>query len=492
MNRETLWRRLGPTLAIVAAVACGDDDSNSGPGGGGGAPGKAGSMGAGGTTGAMGASGAGGSGQPAGGAAGSAGGAGAGSAGAAGAGAGGSPGGSAGVSGSPGGSAGVGGSPGGSAGVGGSSAGGSGEGGSGAGGSSAGAAGAGGSPGARTLLSEGLSTLIDVFATEEGVVIVVANEVKLVDRQGALVVSRPWAREVTAATFDGTRLVVADVERFTTFDTQLAQVGEGALLAPCLTAAPVSGSRFVCGTDDFDAPALVTYDVHTGQPLGQIGSFYGLEGRWMRRVPGTDDIVVASKNLSPQDFYLYRVLASHTPVYLGESPYHGDGMTASFAFAFDGNPPQHVVNDEGTLLKINVPVCHPGLSWEPSPDACFYVDGNLGPLREFERFVAMADDGAGVVAGLADPRGNQWWYGQVCEDGCFLLRSDVSTRDVLSRIEYAFEAGRILASTHDPVSSRFLVGYTQPAPPGQPDEEDFGHRVELLDYIETSPAPHRR
>jgi hypothetical protein len=312
-----------------------------------------------------------------------------------------------------------------------------------------------------------------VFATTAGVLAVWADGVELVGRDGAKLSTWTAPREVTAAAFDGERLVVADRALFTTLGPDLAPLGGGELVEACASAVAIGGSRFVCGPENDWDRIFVTYDQLTGAQL-EVSAPYTYNGTPMRRVPGTDDFITVTTNLSPSDFHLYRVDALGKPVYVGESPYHGD-FPANETYAFDGSPPKHLINSNGLMLEISPAGCGPGTTF-----GCNFVkDGNLGTLSGAQRFVALTNDGTGVLSALVDPSDD--FFSSNCAAGCLLQRIDVPSRTVLSQKQYTPRFARVVAAVHDAASSGLLLGYSY-GESSYPFDPPQGYRVELLAY----------
>jgi hypothetical protein len=371
-----------------------------------------------------------------------------------------------------------------------------GEGGSGGGGSG-GAGGQGGSSGplppGGVVLSEGATKLIDLFVTATGVVIVRADGVAIVGRDGAPIAQWPAPREVTAAAFDGERLVVADHDSFTVLAPDLTPlVGGGDLAKPCRTALLMSGGRFICNLESDDhGAAPIVYELQSGAALATVDGFY--QGEPVRRVPGTDDFVTAIVSSSPADYQLSRLLATHEVVSLGQSPYHG-AFEISGAFAFYGNPATHLITPEGVMLAIYAPGCD---LLSNGSDKCFVKDGNLGTLRGPERFVAFADNEPGSLGALADlaPPPDYKPFddpAELCAVGCRVQRIDVTSRLVLAEKTYRLGIRRIVAVAHDATVPGLLLGYAMPSLTGAPLDPPSGYRVELLSYGDVPTAEPRR
>ena len=256
------------------------------------------------------------------------------------------------------------------------------------------------------VLYAGTDTLIDLFPVSGGLIVVRSTAVQLLDVNGAQVTRVDSPREITSAAFDGTLLGVADRALLTVYDTALAPQRTATLIDVCASAVAASGSRFVCGPDyDWDRVFSV-FDMTTGALLKRGPNKYTYNGIPMRAVPGTDDFVTVTTNLSPSDFHLYRVAPAPDSgvLFLGESPYHGD-FAASTVFAFDRSPATRLINSQGVILRIYDAACVPSTNGQ----GCFFRDGNLGTLPNNRSFLAMAETGDGTLYGIVD-RGSSSFF----------------------------------------------------------------------------------
>jgi hypothetical protein len=337
-----------------------------------------------------------------------------------------------------------------------------------------GAGGAGPRPPGGRVLRETTTPIVDLFAVPAGAIIVRADGVELVDHEGKAVGSWVSPREVTAAAFDGGRLVVADRARLTTLATDLTPVGGGELLETCVSAVLVSGRRFVCGpAHEGSSRTFATYDALTGERLA-TSTPYDRGGLPMRRVPGTDDFVTVLGSYSPDDYFLYRVSGALVS-YVNKAPYQG-GLEAIGAYAFLGAPATHVVSPGGLLLSLRVPGCDGADN--PPYDPCFVKDGNLGTLADAERFVALADNEPGLLAALV-ALGPAPDFGPECASGCAVQRVDLGARTVRSQKPYGLDIGRVIAAVHDASTSSLLLAYGLP---GETYGPPSSYRLEALAY----------
>ncbi len=357
-----------------------------------------------------------------------------------------------------------------------------GTGGQGTGGSSAGAPGAGGSAGSTmappaALLHSGTSRLIDLFVSDAGIMVVLADAVIQLDRQGAELQHLAWPRQITAAAFDGERLVVTDKARFTTLDVTLQKLADGDLYESCQSAVLVSKGRLVCGPTSSWERIFVTYDSSTGAHLASSKP-YTYQGLPMKRVPGQDAFVTVSNTTSPSDFFLYRVDDTGLVTYVNESPYHGD-FRISDVYAFDAGA-EHVVTDTGLLLKVEGPGCTP--QQNSSDSGCFVKDGTLGTLWGQESFAAMDSDGQGKLHAVVSGGGIIAPWDSICENGCRIQRIDVASHLVETDRAIEADIGAVTVVRHDPVSDALVLGYRLVTNKPDPNTNYPGYRVVLQRY----------
>jgi hypothetical protein len=321
-------------------------------------------------------------------------------------------------------------------------------------------------------ISAGTNKLVGVFPAQNGIIVVLDTALVVVDRSGAEIRRVTAPRTITAAAFDGKYLGIADGAILTTFLPDLTWVTATTLIEACASAVVVSNSRFVCGpSNDWDR-VFYTYDLATSAFLAQ-SSKYTYNGIPMRIVPGTDDFITVTLDLSPTDFFLYTVGADGKVLFISDSPYHGDFPVTNI-YAFDTSPATHLVTHTGLLLKLHAgPGCVPGTGHSSD---CLVKDGVLGTLDPGEQFIAMAQDGVGSVMGITGSP----TFDAICTGGCKLKRTNVATRLLESTRSYpSTDIGTIVSTYHDSWSNEFLVGYALAATfPAQ----SAGYRVELVSY----------
>jgi hypothetical protein len=312
------------------------------------------------------------------------------------------------------------------------------------------------------VISSGTDTLVDLFPVPNGLIVVRSTMVQLLDAQGQQLASVVSPREITAAAFDGTLLGVADRAILTVYDLNLAPLRSANLIEACASAVIVSGARFVCGpANDWDRVFSV-FDLNTGALLRHGPEKYTYNGIPMRRVPGMDDFVTVTTDLSPSDFHLYRPLSGTTPdggvMFMGESPYHGD-FAVSTSFAFDANPAQHLITEEGLLLRIYLTNCTPNTGYQGS---CFERNGSLGTLPNGKRYLAMAEGVSGTIYGVVESAGSSSYFDPRCSQGCDVQRVDVPARVVRGQTHFTASVEEVVALRFDPWRQQVVFGYVEP------------------------------
>jgi hypothetical protein len=94
----------------------------------------------------------------------------------------------------------------------------------------------------------------------------------------------------------------------------------------------------------------------------------------------------------------------------------------------------------------------------------------------------MDSDGAGTGFGLVDPNDSYSSSG-VCAKSCLAQRIDVATRTVTSQKLDTLAAGRIIATRHDSVADKLVVGYMKLTNGYYSPRDPYpGYGVTLLDY----------
>lgn len=344
--------------------------------------------------------------------------------------------------------------------------------------STGGSAGASGAPvGSGIELSAGSSILIEAFSASSGIIIVLSDQIKLVARDGTLVKSLDSAREITAAAFDGGVLAIADAATLTIYDAELTSVVSGELIEACADAVLVNDNRFVCGpSNDWDR-IFYTYDTQTAEFVASSLA-YTYNGIPMRRVGTTNDFVTVTVDSSPSDFHLYSVVETGEPVFINESPYHGD-FSITDTYAFYGNPPTHLVTFEGLMLEIYAEGCTPDESSFTSQ--CFVKDGALGTLTGSQFFLGMDQDAEGFIYGIVSAGGGSY-FDPLCTAGCIVQKIDVAERSVVAQAIHDLNVGAIITTRHDAASNALIVGFRNAGDYYFSSDPYPGHQVRLLGY----------
>jgi len=326
------------------------------------------------------------------------------------------------------------------------------------------------------LLLDGPQNLIAYFVVDEGVIAALDDRVVLIGRNAQIIKSVPFARQITAAAFDGTTLVIADAAELTVM-TRALDIGPSVLVTEtCVSGVLVSGKRFVCGpANDWDR-LFYTYDVGAVPPVQiAVSSPYTYNGTPMRPVPGTDDFITVTTNLSPSDFHLYHVDSSGKAVYINESPYHGD-FAATTTYAYDASPAAHLIQSAGLMLKIYGDGCNSTMN--SFNTGCFIKDGVLGTLRTGESYVGLADDAAGTVFAVVAAGST---FDAPCKNGCAFQRIDVATRTITSQKQHPFTSSYYfpLMTAPDPKCANMVLGMSTSTDPFATAK---GFRLESFDY----------
>ncbi len=309
------------------------------------------------------------------------------------------------------------------------------------------------------VLSAGIDTLIDLFPVQNGLIVVRSTGVQLLDTQGAQVTWVASPREITSAAFDGTLLGVADLAILTVYDVQLNALRSASLVESCASSVVLSGGRFVCGPPgDWDR-VFAVFDMNTGTMLTNGPGQFTYDGIPMRRVPGTDDFVTVTVDLSPSDFTLFRVATDNTVHSYGDSPYHG-AFSANTSFAFDGLPPTHLINDTGEMLKIYTSNC----AETYSTGNCFARDGQLGVLPNGRAFLSMTEGPPGTIYGISQVTPNTSYFDARCSGmgGCSIDRIDVGARVIRGRTTWTGDVAKVIALRFDSWRQRVVMGFQKP------------------------------
>ena len=199
------------------------------------------------------------------------------------------------------------------------------------------------------IVSQGGSSLIDLFAVPQALYVVTSTALMAFDANDGPQFEHDFSREVTAAAQEGDLVAVANRAAVTPF-TQLVPGTETLLVEACASAVIVGGNRFVCGPFDDANRVFRTYDLDARAAIAQSDSYVYI-GIPMRRVPGRDSFVSVDVNQFPSDFRLFDVDSTGRASYVNESPYHGD-FPVTPTYAFDATPGARVIQETGLILDI--------------------------------------------------------------------------------------------------------------------------------------------
>jgi hypothetical protein len=327
----------------------------------------------------------------------------------------------------------------------------------------------------------GPEVLIDLFSVDSGILVVRADAVLLVGRDGIVKKTVPAPRPITAASFDGSYLVVADAAMLTVFSPALESSGTVLLTEACVSSVLMDDGIFVCGpSNDWDR-VFYTYDVKGRVALAASSQKFTYHGRPMRRVPGTSYFITVTTDLSPSDFYLYRVLPGGTDVvYVNESPYHG-AFAATTTYGFDAVPATHLVNLDGLMLRILGDGCD--AMHNSFTSGCFVKDGALGTLPSGRTYLGLGNDDGGRLFAVVNDGSQTYAYSALCPGGCTVQRIDVASRTVVSQRKHLMAASRFIAVRPDTSCKMVALGY-QLATSTSPTLDNTGYQIDLVDYGE--------
>lgn len=322
----------------------------------------------------------------------------------------------------------------------------------------------------------GNEVLVDLYVVDAGILVVRADALLLIGRDGVVKKTVPAPRPITSASFDGTRLVAADAAMITVYTPALDPLGTVLLTEACVSSVLVSGGVFVCGpVNDWDR-IFYTYDVVGMKAIARSSKAFTYHGRPMRRVPGTDYFVTVTTDLSPSDYYLYKVAPAGADVtYVNESPYHGD-FAATMTFAFDKVPAEHLLNLSGLMLRIFGDGCDS--QHNSFTSGCFVKDGTLGILPAGGSYLAMTNDAAGRLFTVVGS--GSGYPSALCPGGCTLQLIDVAARVVVSQRRHQMAARGFIALRPDTSCKMVAVGYSLATSTSSFDYS--GYQIDFLDY----------
>jgi hypothetical protein len=275
------------------------------------------------------------------------------------------------------------------------------------------------------LLASGSERLLDMFASEQDVWLVLPSRVMRISQaDGGVQASWSAPRPLTGAVFDGERLIALDAARLTMLSLDaLQEVSGGNLTEPC-TSAAISAERPLLCASSADLFALYALEPVDG---GRVGALRGTRTNGkLLAVPGTSRFMSLDGNGS--GFFAPQLLETDAD---GGLAFVGDGgvlvtsssSSSSFAppFGFDSVPPQNLVTRTGVLHRVSASCGSP-------EDPCFARTGTLGTLGAQEAFLGMSTSQTQLF-GLVDPSTNTTNTQARCDQQpCRLQRIDVTER----------------------------------------------------------------
>ncbi|MFO0682310.1 MAG: hypothetical protein U0234_09680 [Sandaracinus sp.] len=293
-------------------------------------------------------------------------------------------------------------------------------------------------------VAAGSETLVDVFATESGIAVVLRTGVRLLSRAGTELARWDAPREVRVAAFDGARLAVVDPSTITVLGLDLVEGVHVALTADCTAAALISCGRLVCaGSSSGGAMGeLGLYDLIGARQLSSAGFGGGTSA--LRRVPGVDAVVAGQYDSFLIADDANRLLTTGSTFALDVR-----------AIGFHGSPARHMITSDGRMYRLDA--CTVPLTYDPH---CFEREGSIGTLRTGESILAMERGADERLYALVTPTAPTY-PNIVCNTGCSVQRVDVDAHVIES-------AGSIVLATptiadavrlrHDPWAGRVLLG----------------------------------
>jgi hypothetical protein len=333
-----------------------------------------------------------------------------------------------------------------------------------------------GAPGCGSeLVFSGQERIVEAFPTGPGVVVARASAILLVDRTGQILRKLEMPREVTAAAYDGTRLVVADRAMLTELKPTLEPMASRPLRDTCQGVAILPDGRILCGGGAFH----VLYRLDGSAP-GQLVSAGGSGA--FRVIPGRPEVMVGAFLTSFPDG--------------GSELFAGGGgfgsPTLGPLFAFKGSPATHLVASDGSYLKITGPECAPSIGG--FGNSCYGVDGKLATLRPMEAYIGMVEDSPASVLALVRKNATSSFpqpSDRLCADGCFAQRIDLGQGTIVSEKMHRLDGVAWKTLHPDPFCKKLMVvSRTVAEAPFEQDPEPVGdYRIQLLDYGAPEGAP---
>ncbi|HEY3445074.1 MAG TPA: hypothetical protein VGK67_01875, partial [Myxococcales bacterium] len=279
--------------------------------------------------------------------------------------------------------------------------------------------------------------VVDFFPSEGGLLVVRERHLELLGDDGAALATVDSPRDLTAASFDGKRLAVADKAILTVYDPKLTKLASGFLNESCASSV-IIGDDFVCGPANPDVRNFGTYSLADGA-LRAISVTYSNEGTLMTPIPGHAEFFTIRS-----DAYLYQVAGS------GAVEERGNGWPnerPQVVGGFDGNPASRWIDAAGHVFVI----------YGSTEKEFFVLEGDLG-LMPKNPVRAMADDGAGALFRLVS--GEAYSADAPCAAGCNLQRIDFAARQVKKEISFRHRrASSVSKARWDPFRRKLVVGF---------------------------------
>lgn len=290
-------------------------------------------------------------------------------------------------------------------------------------------------------IASGTESLVDAFVTEGGIAVVLTTGVRLLSRTGTELARWNAPRELRAAAFDGTRLVVVDPSTATSLGLDLAEQAHVTLTADCSAAALISCGRLVCtGSTTGSSAEVGLYDMVGATQLSAT-TYWASGLPVLRRVPGVDAVIGGD-----HDDYL--VVDEANRVIVTGSVYSLDLRT----IGFQGSPARHMITADGHLYRLDACTV---ADWTST--SCFERDGSIGTLRTGESVLAMERGGDNRLYALVTPTAPSYPY-TVCTTGCAVQRIDVDAHVIESAGSVTFSLPQgVVRLRHDAWGGRVVL-----------------------------------
>ncbi len=283
-------------------------------------------------------------------------------------------------------------------------------------------------PGDGVLLSASSERLVEMFAAGDDLLLVLPRRVSRVSLlDGGEQAHWDAPRALTAAAFDGTRLVALDSARLTVLElATLKEQTASNLVEPCSYAVLVQDGPLACLTGGNELLALEPADGgRTGAAVRPVRT-----GGRLLSVPGTRRLLVTDTSSG-----FYAPVVFEAPLD-GGIALVGDASSALLSsgtfnqpFSFDGDPATNLITRQGFMFNVNATCGDAG-------DPCLVRSGTLGVLGTAETFVGMSHGEAGQLYGLIDPNPNASSFSGRCDTTlCRLVHVDVPARELRAELK---------------------------------------------------------